>query len=119
MTNEKEKVIVEKIKSNYETKNLTKLDELKQLDKKVKTPARVFAYSYGTIGSLVLGTGMCLAMKIIGASISALMPVGIAVGIVGIAMVSTAYPIYKKILGKRKKQYSNEIIEKSNELLNN
>ena len=110
---------IERIRASYTEKEITKFDELKKLDKKVKRPVQIFAYVYGSLSSLVLGTGMCLAMKIIGASISALMPVGIAVGIVGIAMVSTAYPIYKKILEKRKKQYSNEIIEKSNELLNN
>ena len=119
MTNEKDQIIVEKIKNSYIEKEQSKLQELKALDKKVKTPAEVFAYTYGTIGSLILGTGMCLAMKIIGASISALMPVGICVGLIGIAMVSTAYPIYKRILNNRKKQYSNEIIEKSDELLNN
>ena len=121
MTNKNEKQIVEKIRNNYQekTKEQTKLEELKALDRKVKTPARAFAYTYGTIGSLILGTGMTLAMKIIGASITALMPVGIVVGVLGIAMVSTTYPIYQKMLAKRKEKYADSIIEKSNELLNN
>lgn len=112
-----EKLIVEKIRNNYasESAEKTKLNELKSLDKKVKNPARIFAYTYGTIGSLVLGTGMCLAMKVIGN----LMPLGIVVGVIGIAMVSTAYPIYSKILSKRKLHYSKEIISKSDEILNN
>lgn len=115
MNNEKE--IIEKIKSNYETKNKeqTKLDELKELDKKVKNPAKIFSYIYGTIGTLILGTGMCLAMKVIGDA----MALGIVVGVVGIAMVSTAYPIFQKILNKRKAKYGDEIIAKSNALLNN
>ncbi|MFQ6772955.1 MAG: dihydropteridine reductase [Clostridia bacterium] len=111
-----EKYIVEKIKNSYTTKSVepTKLDELKKLDKKVKTPAKVFAYTYGAVGSLVLGTGMCLAMKVIGN----LMPLGIVVGLLGIAIVSTAYPLYQKYLEKRKAKYSSEIIAKSDELLN-
>lgn len=119
MTNKSEKEIIEKIKSHYEEKSAeqSKLDELKAIDKKVKVPAAAFAYTYGTVGSLVLGTGMCLAMKVIGATISALMPVGIAVGVLGIAMVSSVYPIYQKILAKRKAKYSKEIIQLSEELL--
>ena len=115
----KEKDIVEKIKRSYVKQERTKLDELKALDKKVKNPAKVFAYSYGTVGALVLGTGMSLAMKVIGASVGILMPIGIVVGVLGIAMVSSAYPIYNKILEKRKNKYSSEIIAKSDELLNN
>lgn len=66
------------------------------------------------IGALVLGTGMCLAMEIIGN----LMPLGVAVGIAGIAMVSVNYFIYKAILRSGKKKYADEVIALSNDLLN-
>ena len=117
MTNKDEKQIIEKIRNSYTIKSneITKLDELKKLDRKVKNPARVFAYTYGTIGSLVLGTGMCLAMEVIGS----VMPLGIVIGLVGIAMVSTTFPIFQRILAKRKAKYSEAVIAKSNELLNN
>lgn len=107
----------EKMIKEYSNPQQTKLEELKSLDKKVKMPALVFAYVYGVIGSLILGVGMCLAMEIIGKT-TPLMILGIAVGLVGIAMVSSTYPIYHKILSKRKSKYSKEIISKSNELLN-
>lgn len=107
---------IEKIKANYieKTKEKSKIEELKELDKKVKKPALIFAYIYGIVGSLVLGTGMCLAMKIIGS----MMAFGIVVGLVGIGMVSSTYTLYKKILQRRKSKFSQEIIEKSDELLN-
>lgn len=116
MTNENDKKVVEKIRSSYSTdsKQHTKLNELKALDKKVKIPARVFAYIFGTIGALILGVGMCLAMEVIGDAMIA----GIIIGVVGIAMVSLAYPLYQKLLNKRKALYSREIIAKSDELLN-
>ena len=107
----------EKLINEYSEKKVTKLDELKALDSKVKRPALIFAYIFGTIGSLVLGVGMCLAMKIIGGT-TPLMIIGIIVGLIGIAMVSTTYPIYAKILKSRKAKYADEIISKSNELLN-
>ncbi|MBQ8444207.1 MAG: dihydropteridine reductase [Clostridia bacterium] len=112
--------LVEKIKCRYINlqKEEDKFEQLKKLDSKAKMPARVFGYTFGTLASLVLGTGMSLAMKIIGASVGALMPVGIAVGAVGIALMSITYPIYKKLLAKGKKKYGQQIIEKSNEILN-
>lgn len=112
MTNEMK--TIEKIRASYTEKETTKVDELKTLDKKVKRPAQIFAYVYGSLSSLVLGTGMCLAMKVIGNS----MAVGIGVGIVGIALALTTYPIFKRILKARKDKYAKQIFELSDSLLN-
>ena len=109
---------IEKIRESYTEKQPTKLDELKALDRKVKRPAEIFAYTLGTIASLVLGTGMCLAMQVIGAGLSFAMPLGIVVGVVGIALVSINYPLYKKILKDRKNKYAKQIFELSDSLLN-
>ena len=105
---------VERIRKQYTEKELTKIDELRALDKKVKRPATVFAYIFGIIGSLVLGTGMCLAMEVIGN----MMLLGIAIGLVGIAWVSLTHPIYKAILKARKKKYSEKIFQISDSILN-
>ena len=105
---------IEKIRASYTEKEITKLDELKQLDKKVKRPAQIFAYVYGTVSSLVLGTGMCLAMKVIGNS----MALGIIIGVVGIVLTLTTYPIFKAILKKRKEKYASQIFELTDSLLN-
>ncbi len=106
---------VEKIRKGYEEKRASKLDELRALDKKVENPALIFAYIFGIIGSLVLGIGMCLAMKIIGD----MMPLGIVIGAVGIAMVSLNYYIYRAILNSRKAKYKNQVLALSEEILNN
>ena len=105
---------VEKIRAGYTPKERTKVDELKELDKKVKRPAQIFAYVYGSLSSLVLGTGMCLAMKVIGNS----MALGIGIGLVGIALTLTTYPIFKAILKTRKNKYAKQIFELSDSLLN-
>ena len=81
-------------------------------------PANVFGYTYGSIGAIVMGAGMSLVMTDIGAKIgltAALVP-GIAVGIVGLAMSCTTYPIYKKILNSRKKKYTHQIMELSDRI---
>ena len=119
MTSNNEKEIAERIKNKYipKVKEQTKIEELKSLDKKVRKPALIFAYVYGVLGSLILGTGMSLL--IVNTTISAItLALGLCVGLIGIAMVATTYPIYQKILASRKSKYSNEIIAKSNELLN-
>ncbi len=105
---------IERIRASYTEKEITKLDELKELDKKVKRPAQIFAYVYGSLSSLVLGTGMCLAMKVIGNS----MALGIGIGLVGIALTLTTYPIFKAILKRRKNKYAKQIFELSDSLLN-
>jgi len=90
--------MVEKIRSQYTEQPHTELDHLKALDAKVKKPARVFAYTYGSIGTIVMGAGMSLIMTDIGAMLSineTLIP-GIAVGMAGLIMMLTAYPIFPK-----------------------
>ncbi len=110
------KECVENIRSQYEPKSeqLTKLEQLQKLDRKVRRPASVFAYVFGAAGALVLGTGMCLAMKIIGN----MMVLGIVVGVIGIAMVSANYFIYRTILETRKKKYAQSVMKLSDEILN-
>jgi hypothetical protein len=89
---------------------------LKKLDRKAKTPASIFAYSFGIIMTLVLGAGMCLSMKVIGNGSMSMMVTGILVGIVGIIGVGMNYPIYKKILKNGKQKYAFDIIELAKEI---
>lgn len=110
--------MVEKIRSQYTEQEHTELDELKALDAKVKKPVRVFGYTYGSIGTIVMGAGMSLIMTDIGTVLGmrdTLIP-GVAVGIAGLVMVLTAYPICKKILNSRKKKYAGKIMELSDRI---
>ena len=111
--------IVEKIRTQYTERQHTELDALKALDAKVKKPANVFAYTYGTAGAVVTGAGMSLVMTDIGAMIglTATMVPGIAVGVAGLGMALSTYPIYKKILNSRKKKFAPQIMELSEKLM--
>lgn len=110
-----ENKVVEKIVNSYTEEENTKLDELKALDSKVKKPALIFAYVFGSISALLLGFGMCVAMQVI---LADLMWLGIVVGVVGIAFCLLTYPIYKRILNSRKNKYREQILSISNELAN-
>ena len=112
--------LVQKIRTQYTEKQHTELEELKALDAKVKKPANVFGYTYGSAGAIVMGAGMSLVMTEIGSVIglaSAMVP-GIAVGVVGMGMALTTYPIYKKLLNSRKKKYAGEIMKLSDKIMN-
>ena len=117
MEREKKKLKVQKIRDQYMEKSETEkeLDRLRRLDAKVKQPANVFAYAFGTVGSLVLGTGMCYAMEVLGKKKQ--IP-GVMLGVVGMGMMCVNYPLYKKILTSRKEQYADEIIELSEQIMN-
>ena len=119
MHNNDQEFLVQKIRTQYTEKQHSELDALKELDAKVKRPANVFGYTFGTVGAIIMGAGMSLVMTDIGASIgmaSAMIP-GIAVGIVGMAIVVFNYPIYKRILSSRKKKYAHQILELSEKLM--
>lgn len=106
-----DKIYAEKIASEYAPSKTNKINALKKLDKKAKTPASVFAYTFGVVAALLLGVGMCLSMGVIGGGTIPMFVLGIAVGLVGIAMASVNYPVYKKILDSSKQKYASDIIE--------
>ena len=110
-----DKIIAESIAKDYAPKESSKLVALKKLDNKAKLPATIFTYSCGIISALVFGTGMCLAMQVIGSGIGGMI-LGIVVGLIGLIGCGINYPIYKKILEKGKKKYAYEIVQLAKEI---
>ena len=105
-----DKIIAESIAKEYAPKESSKIVALKKLDNKAKLPATIFTYSFGIISALVFGTGMCLAMQVIGSGLAG-MVLGIIVGILGLAGCGVNYPVYRKMLEKGKAKYAYEIVE--------
>ena len=120
MNNNEKEFLVQKIRTQYTEKEHTQLDELKELDAKVKKPANIFAYIFGSISAIIMGSGMSLVMTDLGSMIGvneAMVP-GIVIGVVGMIMAIINYPMYKKILGSRRQKYAEQIIELSDKLMN-
>ena len=120
MNKNDQQFIAQKIRTQYMEKQATELDELRKLDSKVKRPANVFAYIFGSISAIVMGTGMSLVMTDVGELIgiaNAMIP-GIIIGVVGLGMALLNYHIYKGILNSRKEKYSAEILKLSDKILN-
>ena len=111
--------LVQKIRTQYTEKEHTGLDELKALDSKVKRPANVFAYVFGSISAIIMGSGMSLVMTDIAETVGIKDPMlyGIIIGVVGMFMAIVNYPIYKGILGSRRKKYADKIISISDKIM--
>jgi len=110
-----DKILAEAIAKDYAPKDNSKIVALKKLDKKAKLPATIFTYTFGIISALVVGTGMSLAMQVIGSGVVS-MVAGIVIGIIGFVLCGINYPIYKRMLEKGKAQYAYEIVELAREI---
>ena len=111
--------LVQQIRAQYTEKEHTQLDALKELDKKVKRPANVFAYVFGSISAIIMGSGMSLVMTDIGQMLgmeSTMVP-GIVIGVVGMLLAIINYPVYKKMLASRKDKYAAQIVELSEKIM--
>ena len=120
MSHNDQEFLVQKIRTQYTEKQHTALDQLRALDAKVKRPANVFAYVYGSLSAIIMGSGMSLVMTDIGSMLGmkeAMVP-GIAVGVVGMVMALITYPIHKRILNARRKKYAPQIMELSDQIMN-
>ena len=120
MNKNDQQFMAQKIRTQYMEKTPSELDALRELDAKVKRPANVFGYTFGSISAIIMGAGMSLVMTDIGATIgiaSAMIP-GIAIGALGLGMALLTYPMYKGIMNSRKKKYGAEILRLSDKIMN-
>lgn len=85
MNRNEQEYLVQKIRTQYTEQTHIELDELKALDKKVRTPASVFAWVFS---ALTMGAGMSLIMTDIGQKVGigeGMMP-GLVIGSTGMLM---------------------------------
>ena len=111
-----DKIYAEQIANEYAPKDTSKVVALKKLDAKAKLPATVFTYTLGIVSALVFGTGMCLAMKVIGSGTVGAVVLGVLVGVLGVLGMGVNYPAYKRILANGKKKYAFEIMQLAKEI---
>ncbi len=114
---------VDRIKSKYVKKSEDKMEALRRLDRSVTKKANLASIILGTLGALILGTGMSLVMtdmaeKMNMSFVTAVIS-GVLIGIVGIALVALAYPIYKAVLRKEREKHASEILSLAAELEQN
>ncbi|MBR2874774.1 MAG: hypothetical protein IKL61_02635 [Clostridia bacterium] len=119
----KEQEEIKAIRNKYVAKEETedKMTQLRRLDNNATQKATVVSLVFGIVGALILGIGMSLAMteigKILALSEFTSMLIGISIGIVGIVLVSLAYPLYNKVLKIEREKIAPEIIRLTDELM--
>lgn len=119
MNRNDQEYLVQKIRTQYTEKEHTQLDALRELDAKVKRPANVFAYVFGSVSAIVMGSGMSLVMTEIGSMLGMRnnMVPGIVIGVAGMTMALVNYPLYKRILNSRRSKFAPQIMELSEKLM--
>ena len=112
---------VQHIRAQYVEKQSTDSEGLKRLDAKVKRPATVLAYVFGSVAALVMGMGMSLCMTelalILGWHHIAALIVGILLGVIGGCLVGLAYPVYNAVIKYMRKKHGPEILRLTDELM--
>ncbi len=110
-----EKKEAEEIRKKYEQKTETPstLEQIKKLDKDVTRRGSIASLIIGIIGTLVLGVGMCCVTV----WSDRLFALGIITGIMGIVILSVAYPVYKHITEKERKKITPLILDMIDEIL--
>ena len=109
---------IKNIRKKYATPEDDKMEQLRKLDRQVTQKAQAWAIVLGVIGTLILGTGMSLAMtELSGFLGGTAMFVGIPIGLIGIVLVALAYPAYNRVLKKERQRIAPEILRLTDELM--
>lgn len=103
---------IKKIREKYVPKEADKMEQLRRLDASVTQKGTVVSLVVGIVGALILGTGMSMCMVW-----TELFVLGIIVGIIGIAAVSLAYPLYNYVTKKEREKIAPEVIRLTDELM--
>ena len=103
---------IENIRKKYLPKEEDKMEQLRRLDRSATKKGTVVSIILGTVSALILGVGMCCTMV----WPETLFIPGIIVGIIGIAGVADAYPIYLSITRKERKKLAPQILKLTEEL---
>ena len=103
---------IEEIKKKYLPKEEDKMETLRKLDRSAEQKGTMYSVIVGTIGTMLLGIGMSITMT----GAAAYMVLGILIGLVGIAVLVPAYPIFKKVTEEQRKKIAPRILALTEEL---
>lgn len=112
---------IENIRKKYLPKEQDKMELLRKLHNSASQKAQAWAIALGTVGALILGTGMSLTMtelgQVLGMHQNVSMAIGVTTGLAGMILVALAYPVYNRILRKERERIAPEILRLTDELL--
>ncbi|MFV0353104.1 MAG: hypothetical protein ACK5JF_12485 [Oscillospiraceae bacterium] len=103
---------IKKIRQKYMPPEENKLEQLRRLDKSAQNRGTAVAIAVGVVGTLLLGIGMCCTMVWTGLFIP-----GVIIGVLGIGVLSVAYPLYNTLVKKQRQKLAPQILKISDELM--
>ncbi|HIT05248.1 MAG TPA: hypothetical protein IAB53_01180 [Candidatus Scybalocola faecipullorum] len=103
---------IQKIRKKYLPQEEDKMEQLRRLDKSTNRKGTAVSIAVGVIGCLLLGIGMSCTMV----WMEQLFILGIVVGVIGIAAIIAAYPIYNRITAKERERLAPQILKLTEEL---
>ena len=109
----REQAEIKRIRSKYLPREESKLEQLQRLDASITQKATMLSIIVGVLGSLLLGLGMSCCMVF---SRQWFIP-GIVIGVLGLLVVSAAYPLYNRVLKKERERIAPEILRLTDELM--
>lgn len=114
----KEQSEVAHIRQKYLPPEEDKMELLRRLDHSASRKALAWSLALGIPGALILGTGMSLAMTELGNALGGFsMLTGTVTGLIGMALMALAYPVYNHILKREQKRIAPEILRLTEELM--
>ena len=109
----KEQEELRRIREKYIPKEENKMEQLRHLDQEVTRKGTSYSILIGIIGSLLLGLGMSCTLVWQGIWF---IP-GIIIGVIGMAIVAVAYPVYNIVTKREREKIAPEIIRLTEELI--
>ncbi len=109
---------VEHIRKKYLPKEEDKMEQLRRLHHSASHKAKISSITLGTVGALIMGTGMSIVMTELGTLVGEFaMVLGILVGVAGMVLVALAWPVYRNVLKKERERIAPEVLRLTEELL--
>lgn len=109
----KEQEELKRIRQKYTPPEEDKMEQIRRLDRSVNEKGTVISIVLGVLGTLILGLGMSCALVWQGM----LFLPGIFIGLAGIGILASAYPVYNHVTRKERERIAPEILRLTDELM--
>lgn len=104
---------IKNIRQKYLPPQEDKMEQLRKLDESATKKGTAVSLAVGLVSALVLGIGMSCTMV----WAETLFIPGIGIGILGMAGIGAAYPMYRSITKKEREKLAPKVMELTNELM--
>lgn len=97
---------IEQIRKRYLPQEEDKMEQLRKLDQSATKKGTIYSIVVGVIGTLVMGVGLTCTLEW---GETLLIP-GIFIGLLGMALIGIAYPLYARVTKKEREKIAPQIL---------